>query len=200
MDNDNYLEMNNSIVQALLTDEEYLTSSAKISNVEISDVKNSLNETLENQDSIENFDIILYTKGTQFVQFELQDANEEIVVYVDGDKYIYEVSEDSALVVSGSIMIQKNGNTSTVKIQLSELETKTGIELILNSSIQENAKVDSVDVSNQIGYESLTEEDINGIYLKVLENEGIITIIQEFYNLSNQFTSEYSTSGGFITG
>ena len=200
MDNDNYLEMKNSIVQALLTDEEYLTSSAKISNVEISDVKNSLNETLENQDSIENFDIILYTKGTQFVQFELQDANEEIVVYVDGDKYIYEVSEDSALVVSGSIMIQKNGNTSTVKIQLSELETKTGIELILNSSIQENAKVDSVDVSNQIGYESLTEEDINGIYLKVLENEGIITIIQEFYNLSNQFTSEYSTSGGFITG
>lgn len=200
LNNDNYMEIKKSIIQSLLEDEKYLTSFAKISNLEVIDVKDSLNESLEEQNSINNIDIVLYTKGAQFVQFELMAANEKIVVYVDEDKYIYEVSEDNSLVISGSVMIQKNGNNNTVKVQFSELESKTGIEFVINSSVQENAKVDSINVDNQVSYENLTESDINEIGLKLLEKEGIVTIIQEFYNLSNQFTSQYSNSGGFITG
>ena len=48
-----------------------------------------------------------------------------------------------------------------------------------------------MDVTNSISSEKITEDDIMAIYSKLLENEGIVKIIDEISKLSNAEDEDY---------
>lgn len=57
---------------------------------------------------------------------------------------------------------------------------------MMTSSYEVNKKIEKKNVSNSILYTDVTEEEKNQIYSKVLENEGMKNLIQEFSRLGNK--------------
>ena len=60
------------------------------------------------------------------------------------------------------------------------------VQLMMTSSYEVNKKIEKKNVSNSILYTDVTEEEKNQIYSKVLENEGMKNLIQEFSRLGNK--------------
>ena len=94
-------------INALLADEEFLNSASTLSEQEVSEIKNSLTDTLEEKldESYEPIDISIYTNNTEFVKFEIIDANNNITVVKNEENYDYEVKLEDEEPIKGTVTL-----------------------------------------------------------------------------------------------
>lgn len=187
---ENAEEFRDNFVGALLTDEQFLTSLAKLTDKDREELKSSLEETLVEE--ITGLDkLILYTKGTQFIKFEEVGDDYQFVVTEDDGKYEYKYYEASQLLYDGTVKVTEVDGEVTVVFSYDDKEEEVGFEIIVRSLVQKNGTVNAKDVTNSISSEKITEDDIMAIYSKLLENEGIVKIIDEISKLSNAEDEDY---------
>ena len=72
-----------------------------------------------------------------------------------------------------------------------------GIEFILESSFELNGKVQVKDVTNSVSLDKITDDELMDIYNKLIENEGVVEIIQEVSDLIGQ--TDYNDSLSIVT-
>ena len=188
---DNYNLIKKDFINILLNNNEFLDSISSITNKSVDEIKEVLSDTLENEE-FEGVDISIYTKGVknEFVKLEIADANDSIRITKNKDKYDYEILEDKEVIYDGSISIEENSSKVFVKFSINETENNNNVEITFNSNTKQVDSIDKKDITNNIYYEELTDEDNNNMLSKILKNDTIMKFIGDISKSSNVFGSD----------
>ena len=179
----NYQEWNKNFTKMLLKDEVYLESYAIILDKDIEYVKKELNDALEDEKDYEGEKIVLYTKKNRIVKFEMSNSEERIVVKNSDNKYDYELYENGVEIASGTTKVDMKKKSSKILFSYYDNEEQLGMEITIDISVKTNGEVEKKDVTNSISSEKISEDDIISIYNKLMENEGVVKIIEEVSKL-----------------
>ena len=146
---------------------------------DLSDIKISLYLNNKNETKKLTVDTLIEEQPLK-LEVEFADNNSFVVsIYMTGIKF-------ASISVENTI---KDDNTRTeVKLSVTGMLDAT---LNIDSTTKYNEKVDSVDVSNSINANELTETDTNTIMEKIMNNKGIQKIITALENVMPQDELEY---------
>ena len=186
LDKENYNSIKKDVINELLNDNGFLDSASALSDTSVDDIKESLNDSLE-EEEFEGADVSIYTKGfdNEFVKFEIVGANDSFSVIQDGDTYNFEVTSNENVIYDGSLKITENKDDITCNFTINDKQENNSIKLDLSSSTKYDEKIDKLDVSNSVNYENMTEEDTNSIVTKLLENDTIMKLMEDFSKVSS---------------
>lgn len=180
---DNYQEWNNNFTNILLNDSNFMESYAKVFDIKLEEAKKELKDMLEEDKDYDGEEYILYMKGLEFVKFELISEDNRIVVSASGkDKYDYQLFGNGTEYGSGSVKMASKDNES-MKISYYDNGENFGVEFKFKVSTKKNISVDRKDVTNSISIDNISDDDVASIYSKLMENEGIVKIIEEVSTL-----------------
>lgn len=180
---DNYQEWNNKFTNILLNDSNFMESYAKVFDIKLEEAKKELKDMLEEDKDYDGEEYILYMKGLEFVKFELISEDNRIVVSASGkNKYDYQLFGNGTEYGSGSVKMASKDNES-MKISYYDNGENFGAEFKFKVSTKKNISVDRKDVTNSISIDNISDEDMASIYSKLMENEGIVKIIEEVSTL-----------------
>lgn len=181
----NYQEMKKNVFHDLVLDDSFLTSLSNVTDKKVSVLKKKLNKIASSEDDYKEMDIVLYTKNDKFLKLELVFGGEKITIQrEERDKYSYSYDEHSQVVYDGVVQASRKKDSSVQSTFLiNDRKKGVSVQLMMTSSYEVNKKIEKKNVSNSILYTDVTEEEKNQIYSKVLENEGMKNLIQEFSRL-----------------
>ena len=83
-------------------------------------------------------------------------------------------------------MSRKKDNTVQSKFLVNDRVNRFSVQLMTTSSYEVNKKIEKKNISNSILYKDISVEEKNQIYSKILENEGMKNLIQEFSKLGSR--------------
>ena len=176
---DNYQEWNKNLTNILLNDSNFMESYAKVFDMNVEEAKKELEDMLEEDKDYDGEEYILYTNGLEFVKFELISEDNRIVVSSSGkNKYDYQLFGNGTEYGSGSVKMASKDNDS-MKISYYDNGENFGVEFKFKVSTKKNISVDRKDVTNSISIDNISDDDVASIYSKLMENEGIVKIIEE---------------------
>lgn len=178
---DNYKNFSNDVKNNLLNNKVFLESFGKIYDMTYDEVKSEFEDSAIEDASVE---FILYTKGTEFVKTEIIVDGDKLVINGDDDTYKYEVYESDVLLFSGNIKVTGSNNNYKFVVSYYDEVEKVGFEIEVDEKIEINGTLESKDVSNSILFEKMSDDDIMSIYNKLMENEGVVKIIDEVSNMA----------------
>lgn len=184
----NYQEMKKNVFHDLVLDDSFLKSLSNVTGKKVSVLKKKLNKIASSEDEYKEMDIVLYTKNDKFLKLELVFGGEKITIQrEERDKYSYSYDEHSQVVYDGVVQASRKKDSSVQSTFLiNDRKKGVSVQLMMTSSYEVNKKIEKKNVSNSILYTDVTEEEKNQIYSKVLENEGMKNLIQEFSRLGNK--------------
>ena len=184
----NYQEMKKNVFHDLVLDDSFLTSLSNVTDKKVSVLKKKLNKIASSEDDYKEMDIVLYTKNDKFLKLELVFGGEKITIQrEERDKYSYSYDEHSQVVYDGVVQASRKKDSCVQSTFLiNDRKKGVSVQLMMTSSYEVNKKIEKKNVSNSILYTDVTEEEKNQIYSKVLENEGMKNLIQEFSRLGNK--------------
>ena len=184
----NYQEMKKNVFHDLVLDDSFLKSLSNVTGKKVSVLKKKLNKIAGSEDDYKEMDIVLYTKNDKFLKLELVFGGEKITIQrEERDKYSYSYDEHSQVVYDGVVQASRKKDSSVQSTFLiNDRKKGVSVQLMMTSSYEVNKKIEKKNVSNSILYTDVTEEEKNQIYSKVLENEGMKNLIQEFSRLGNK--------------
>lgn len=184
----NYQEMKKNVFHDLVLDDSFLKNLSNVTGKKVSVLKKKLNKIASSEDEYKEMDIVLYTKNDKFLKLELVFDGEKITIQrEERDKYSYSYDEHSQVVYDGVVQASRKKDSSVQSTFLiNDRKKGVSVQLMMTSSYEVNKKIEKKNVSNSILYTDVTEEEKNQIYSKVLENEGMKNLIQEFSRLGNK--------------
>ena len=120
------------------------------------------------------------------IELEIINGTEKIIIEaVKESKNNYNIIlNGSGMTINGNLKMLENTKNNT-KLEFSIIEPTTGttIGFTFSSSVKYNQKLTNIDVSNSIDLNNLTEEEVNQITTKLMENKGIQNLIGAFGGL-----------------
>lgn len=163
----------NDFINALLNDEEFINSFAKLSDNEATDVKEMLNDSLEEEiEDTEEITASIYTNNNQFVKFEISDETDVISITKNGDNYDYSIISEEYN-YNGTVSVKEESNNTICIISLKD-DNNNSFEITLTSSAKYDVAIDKKDVSNSINYEKITDDEMQDIYTKIMKQDGLL--------------------------
>lgn len=230
LDNNNYEKFINNVIDNTLKDEKLLEIFSKLSDSSVADIKSSLNDSRSSDYSDVSIVFDLYTKGfmNEYVGMDINflglydiqvrsydnisDVNvifgeykSNFIVKDLGDKtYNIDFTFDMAgKSLTGNISnsyknIDSNKTENSLSVNINVEDKMFNFNTNYVQSISET--IADVDVSNSVDYESITEEEMNEIYSKILAKlqdskiyNFINTISENFYNddVDYEFDTDY---------
>ena len=230
LDNNNYEKFINNVIDNTLKDEKLLDIFSKLSDSSVADIKSSLNDFRSSDYSDVSIVFDLYTKGfmNEYVGMDINflglydiqvrsydnisDVNvifgeykSNFIVKDLGDKtYNIDFTFDMAgKSLTGNISnsyknIDSNKTENSLSVNINVEDKMFNFNTNYVQSIGET--IADVDVSNSVDYESITEEEMNEIYSKILAKlqdskiyNFINTISENFYNddVDYEFDTDY---------
>ena len=230
LDNNNYEKFINNVIDNTLKDEKLLEIFSKLSDSSVADIKSSLNDSRSSDYSDVSIVFDLYTKGfmNEYVGMDINflglydiqvrsydnisDVNvifgeykSNFIVKDLGDKtYNIDFTFDMAgKSLTGNISnsyknIDSNKTENSLSVNINVEDKMFNFNTNYVQSIGET--IADVDVSNSVDYESITEEEMNEIYSKILAKlqdskiyNFINTISENFYNddVDYEFDTDY---------
>ena len=159
-----------NIITNLKNNQEYLNS---FSNAD--EQKKYLEDALEMIKEIDEEDatteISIFTKGfnSEFVKLEMkvtEDNKEEALVVVekqDDSNFAFTVKDDEDE-VKGTVKVEKQGNNMKLTVATEEIPDFGKLTLNIESKMEETTNLDSVDVSNSVDVNNMSQEDMLTLY------------------------------------
>jgi len=189
-----YYTFTKDFYNTLLGDKLFLESYANILGEDVADIKAEFREYIDSSKEYDGEKIILYTNKVNFEKIEIYSFDNKLLMFLKNNNgvYQYQLNEnDGSMSVYGDIECIENSDKSN-KILFSFYDNEgDGIDLSMDFSVRKNADVSRKDVNNSISYEKLNQSDLINIYSKLLNNQGIIEIINEFSKLSKMEDNNY---------
>ncbi len=183
------------IVTNLVNDQKFVATLNKITG---EDIKKDLNEILEGIDEEEfkgTYKINFYTDKGMFekkiVSVRQTIIQDEVTTTINVDK----ISDDEVLFtmdmmgINMSMRLKKNNSAVNATINVTTAGMYVKVNLSMN--YEEIKEVTKPDVSNSIDYNSLTQEDIQKIQQRLMENKALLKLMEEVNKISNKESGAY---------
>ena len=185
----NYQEMKKNIFHDLSLDSSFLKSLSNVTGKKVSVLKEKLNNIADGvEEDYSDINIILYTRNDSFLKLELESDGEKVTFQKEGrEKYSYSYDKNSKVIYDGVVqMSRKKDNTVQSTFLVNDRINRFSVQLMTTSSYEVNKKIEKKNINNSILYKDISVEEKNQIYSKVLENEGMKNLIQEFSKLGSR--------------
>ncbi|MBP3921206.1 MAG: hypothetical protein J6D28_06555 [Bacilli bacterium] len=202
INNSNSKDMIKTFIKTLLEDEEFIKVLEKIDSETVSELKQINLDEITGLNQDEEITINIYTSimTNEFINADLiyNISGEQSKIIIDKDNNVYNIS-----ITSGEekidFIIKKAYDNTTIECNYQGAT----IKIEITSNTIDSANIEPKDISNNIQYEQLTDQDINTIQNNLIQNEGIneiMTTIESYIeyltgNISNkleQYDTEYN--------
>ena len=170
-------------------DSSFLKSLSNVTGKKVSVLKEKLNNIADGvEEDYSDINIILYTRNDSFLKLELESDGEKVTFQKeDREKYSYSYDKNSKVIYDGVVqMSRKKDNTVQSTFLVNDRINRFSIQLMTTSSYEVNKKIEKKNINNSILYKDISVEEKNQIYSKILENEGMKNLIQEFSKLGSR--------------
>lgn len=193
----NTYEILTSILTTLKDKEDFLTTVANITGETTTQLKENIESSLEEFSEVDEtsegkYEISVYTKGltSEFVKLEVNmDFDEEkqsiVITKEDEENYTLKYVDSYDEETTGKIKITTKNDKTNVSFSMTSEGTTIGFEI--GFSAKYNDKIDGVNVNNSASIDELTEEEYNEIYTKLMEQPGVVKLMEALNNLSFGF-------------
>ena len=184
INNDNKDNVMNTIVDYLLNSNDFIDVIKKISSTTKEEVINSLKDLKNIEELKEEIHISIYTKvfTNEFIKLELGTKEEVVLTLTIPQNNVYKIEsfdyEGSKFTIT---VTQDNDNKISV---VSNIES-TDIKMVVNMNISYvyNEEIQIPVTKASVLMDELTEEDTNSIMENLMQNEGIIEIVEAIQSL-----------------
>lgn len=173
LDSDNYMVMKRDIINYLLNDSKFLRGVTDFFDIKESKVRKYLERELKRREDVD-IDIILYTKNGKFVQLELVRDSYLVLFKKEGNsKYSYLVDKLGNVLYNGDISIVRDNNDTSIDIKYNDIEEDVGLRFKINSSYEVGKVISKKEIGDVVSYSDISEEELRGIYSKLIEVIGV---------------------------
>lgn len=193
LDHDNYMAIRKDVCNKLANDTDFLNSYSKVSGDTVAEIKESLKNDISDDSDFEEVSISIYTTilTMKAVRIEIEKFDNQIIVNENGDKYSFKLVDDKKTVYDGEISVNGKKDNMTYNIRINDKENNSSIKVIFNNAVKYNGKVDKKDVSNSVNIDSMTSDEVFGIYSNLLGSAGIKELYQDISNFMNSIDFSY---------
>ena len=181
--------MKKNIFHDLSLNSSFLKSLSNVTGKKASVLKEKLNNIADSvEEDYSDINIILYTRNDSFLKLELESDGEKVTFQKeDREKYSYSYDKNSKVIYDGVVQVsRKKDNTVQSTFLVNDRVNRFSVQLMTTSSYEVNKKIEKKNISNSILYKDISVEEKNQIYSKILENEGMKNLIQEFSKLGSR--------------
>lgn len=191
IDKNNASSIVENVLDYLENSKDFIKVYEKASNVKFSEAAKQAKAETKLYATMNPILISIYTDNNDDIkQLALETTeNEEVVKVVfeiiDVNNIKITIYDDDVAMISGSIENIDEKDKTTVNIKLSMMGMFTAKVKIV-SSVKYNEKITLPTITNSVEASDLTETDIQGIYTKLLSNQGLIKILEAINNYMNQ--------------
>lgn len=173
-----------NIYNKLLQDSLFINSYAKINNMTNEEVSDLLNKDIsESKDNNETLNIYLSILKNEFIKFEYINAEDNLTIIKDNDKYNFDLSESFTSVYQGFVKITQVNNKNDLTLSLSLIEKELNIEANIEYLVDESKKTNTMDINNSVNLEELTEEETNKIMENLFKNEAFNLFLEDYQKI-----------------
>ncbi len=174
LNKENYDVILDTINKSLKENQKFINAVADIKNQNESKVKEELNKKINQAKNDfsrgDNITINIYTKGAtqKFIKLEIiKTKNSEVTTLnltnIDG-QYTYLINNQAKNeIISGNIEYTKAKNNLNMKLDINKNQTK--LKINLNNHYQKTNKIKKVDITNNIDFSELTNDQQKNIIL-----------------------------------
>ena len=128
---------------------------------------------------------------------DISSDNSKVTIIKENNKYNYKIYNDSIIKYQGYVSIISNDNDYKINITYEDIEEELSFEINFNVSYEYDNDINSLDTTNTIDYEDLTEEDMNQIMLNLKSNNIMMSLIEDINNIlstNNIDSKNYQTT------
>jgi len=168
----------------LLNNNDFLKSYSKLMGISKSDVKDELNEIIDNLDNNEiTINLYLSILKNKFIMFETIESDERTIITKEENKYNYKIYNNSIIEYQGFIEVIKNNHTYEISCSLDNVEEELSVILNLDISFNSDRSIEKLNINNTINYQDLTEQDGNEILNNLEKNKTILSLFEDINSL-----------------
>jgi len=179
-------ELTKELYNNMLSNKEFMENYSKLQGMTETEMKESINEDIDNlEDFTEKTYLYVTPLENEFLMIEVIEDEDRTVITKENDEYNYKIYTDSIIEYQGYISFEKEDNNYEITFTSENIEEEISFEINLDLSYEYNINIDSLDTTDAIDTESLTEEDENKIVEKLLENEAFVNLIQDYSSISS---------------
>ena len=184
INNNNKDDIISSFVDNLLNSNDFINVISKVGNVTKEEVIKGLNELKETEELEEEIRISIYTKmlTNDFVKLEVGTKEEVVFTFTRPKNNVYKIEsfdyEGSKFMMT---ITQDNDNKFNIvyNIELNDIK----FVMNMNISYTYNEKIQIPLTKESVFIDELTEEDTNSIMENLMQNEGILEIVEVVQSL-----------------
>lgn len=185
MTKDNIIALGTDFIDALKNDQDFLKSMTSLTDKTVDEIIKDLDMELDGikKDTyVETNYISLYTKekSKEFVKMISEIDTGKMVITYNSNVYNVEVSENNDILYNAVLSI----NSNNYKVTYEDKKSGNKIVISFDFTYNQSGSIDTVDVSNNVLYSALTEEDINKILETLAENKGFQKLTNIITNMS----------------
>jgi len=177
-------ELTKELYNNMLSNKEFMENYSKLQGMTETEMKESINEDIDNlEDFTEKTYLYVTPLENEFLMIEVIEDEDRTVITKENDEYNYKIYTDSIIEYQGYISFEKEDNNYEITFTSENIEEEISFEINLDLSYEYNTNIDSLDTTNAIGSESLTEDDGTKIAEKLIENEAFVDLVEDFASI-----------------
>ena len=185
-------ELMEEFFDTLINDQEFIQNYSLLFDMTEDETIKSLKE-LKNKLTKHDEKISLYLTilKNEFLMLENIFGEKRVTIVKEEEQYLYKMYSNSIIEYQGYVTIKKDNNNYQISFSIEDIEEEINIEINFDFSIEYNKTIESMDITNSIDYENMTEEDINKITDNLLKNKAILSLTTDMMLLYDEDISDY---------
>lgn len=191
IDKDNISVITNNILDYLESSKEFIKVYEKVSNTKFSDASKKIKSEMKQFTTMDPILISVYTDNSDTlkqVSFETSISDEKVKVVMeitDIHNIKLTIYDNDMPIISGSIEGINDKDQSIINVKLAMTGIFT-VKVKMVYSFKYNEKITLPTITDSINNEDMSQEEIQDIYMKLLDNKGLIKIMEAIQNYMNE--------------
>lgn len=192
LNSEQIITISKNILTSLKNNKEFIKTMDKVSKENTTESINKLLENVNKKNTDETCFISFYTDNGLFnkklisIRLAVIDNKTDEKQVIEIDKISNDETSILFSTLQGEVLvrIKKNGNAVNLTINIKQDEKF--IKIIFNVNFEKINTITKPDVSNSKNIESITEQELNDIQTKLMENKTLLKLIEEVSKTNNK--------------
>lgn len=177
----------------LLNDNDFIESYSKLESITESEAKENITN-IKNKLTKETFEVSTYLSiiENKLIKLEFNFDYIRVVLTKDNNEINYKYYEDSIIKYQGYIYLKDNGSNYQISLSLEDIEQELTIELNLEITIEHNQDINTLDTTNTIDVDTMTDADYNKIMENIANNQNLNKLLEDFLSIFAIYSEDNS--------